>query len=377
MSIIIKEVLNRKDLKKFLTLTEKLYKGNPNFVHPLLFDEFDTFNPKKNPAYKSAETKLFLAIKNNKIVGRIACILSHIANEKYKTNNLRFGWFDSIDDREVVNSLFKAAENWGKEKGLTTITGPQGFTDLDSEGMLIYGFDELPTIAYHYNLPYLKDLTENYGFKKEVDYHEFKCTVPKSLDQIPSKLFTLSERIAKRGNYRLLKFKSKEELKKRAHDFFDIIDESFDEIYGSVPLTREQVSYYVKKYFGFVNKDLIKAVVNDQDQIIGFIITMPSLSRAMQKARGRIFPFGWYHLLKSLKNREILDFYLAGVKKSYQGKGVDLLMALDITKSAVNMGFKYSESNVELETNNKIQAQWKYYNPQLHKKRRIFKKDIK
>jgi len=376
MTISVKEVQKKQELKEFLTFPMRLYRDCPNYVPPLLFDEFDTFNPKKNPAYESAETRLFLARRDGQTVGRIACILSHVANEKYGTRNLRFGWFDAIDDQEVVNRLFQAAEAWGKEKGMTTITGPQGFTDMDSEGMLIYGFDELPTIAYYYSLPYLPELTENYGFEKEVDYHEFQCHVPDNLDSIPPKLFSLSERIAQRGNYRLLRFPSKKALKKRAHELFDIIDEAFDEIYGAVPLTRKQVNYYVKKYFGFVDKDLIKAVISENNEMIGFIITMPSLSRAMQKARGRLFPFGWFHLLRGLKSREILDFYLAGVKKSYQGKGVDLLMGLDIAKTAVLKGFKYSESNVELEDNTKVQAMWKFFNPQLHKKRRIFIKKI-
>jgi hypothetical protein len=376
MTITVHEVKSRKDLKEFLTFPIKLYKGNPNYVPPLLFDEFDTFNPRKNPAYESAETRLFLARKGERTVGRIACILSHIANQKYHTRNLRFGWFDAVEDQEVVNRLFQTAETWGREKGMTTITGPQGFTDMDSEGMLIYGFDELPTIAYYYNLPYLPKLTENYGFKKEVDYHEFKCQVPDNLDSIPPKLFSLSERIAQRGHYRLLNFESKRQLKQRAHELFDIIDEAFEEIYGAVPLTRDQVNYYVKKYFGFVDKNLIKAVINEKDEMIGFIITMPSLSRAMQKAGGRLLPFGWYHLLKGLKNREILDFYLAGIKKSYQGKGVDLLMGLSIATTAVKKGFKYSESNIELEDNTKVQAMWKFFGPQLHKKRRIFRKKI-
>jgi hypothetical protein len=376
MSVEILEVTSKRDLKTFLSLPKKLYKDVSNFVPPLMFDEMDTFNPAKNPAYATSQSKLFLAIKDNQPVGRIACILSHIANKKYKTKNLRFGWFDTIEDQEVVNALFKAAENWGKEQGMITITGPQGFTDLDSEGMLIEGFDELPTIAYYYSQPYQSRLTESYGFVKEVDYHEFKCIVPKSVDEIPQKLFKLGDRVKERGGYRLLKFKSKKELKKRAEELFDILDQSFEDIYGSVPLTKKQVDYYIAKYFNFVDMDLIKAVVNEQDIMVGFIIALPSLSRAMQKAGGKIFPFGWYHLIKGLKNREILDFYLAGVKREYQGKGVDLLLMLSITQSAIEKGFTYTESNVELETNNKVQAMWKYFNPQLHKRRRIFKKNI-
>jgi hypothetical protein len=375
MSLQIEEVQSKKQLKQFVGFPYQLYKNAPMWVPPLLRDELAVFDRSKNPAFENSDCKLFLAFDQGKVVGRIAAILSQVANQKYSAKNLRFGWFDVIDNQSVANALFAAAETWGRELGMETITGPMGFTDLDSEGMLVEGFDQLPTIAYYYNYPYYQKLAEGFGFEKEVDYLEFKCKVPYDTG-MPEKLVHLAERIAERSQFRILKLKNKQELMARAKELFEVLDESFEEIYGAVPLTKRQVEYYINQYFSFVDVNLIKVAVNEADEVIGFMITLPSLSRAFQKARGKLFPFGWYHILKGLKSREIIDFYLAGVKKSYQGKGVDLIMVVDIVTTAMNMGFKYSESNVELEDNKKVHAQWKYFNPENHKRRRIFKKAI-
>jgi hypothetical protein len=375
MSLEIRTVSNKKDLKTFVKVPFGIYKGNKCWVPQLIMEEMDIFNPKKNPAHESAESKLFIAYKDGKPVGRIAAILSHSANKKFDSKNLRFGWFDTIEDYEVTRALFDAVENWGRELGMTTLTGPHGYTDLDPEGMLVEGFDQLSTISVYYNHKYYVDLVERYGFKKEIDYVEFKATPPYE-GGIPPKLLKLGERIQERSNVKLLKFKSKKDIMKRAPEIFVLLDEAYEEIYGSVPLTEKQIRYYVKKYIPFVNKDLLQVVADENDEVIGFMISLPSLSRAFQKANGRLLPFGWFHILRALKRFDILDFYLAGIKKKYRGVGVDLLMVLEVVKVAMEKGVKFSESNPELETNKKIQAQWKYFNPVLHKQRRIFKKNI-
>jgi hypothetical protein len=375
MSIDIKTVESKKDLKAFVKLPFKIYKGNPMWVPQLIMDDMEVFQPEKNPAFENADAKLFLAIKDGQPVGRIVGILSHAANRKYQTKNMRFGWFECINDTEVSNALFQAVEQWAREKGMTSITGPLGFTDLDPEGMLVYGFDQVPTLASNYNHPYYPELVEKFGFIKEIDYHEFRAVVPYDTG-LPEKMLRIADRLRERGNLKILKFRNKKELMTRADELFYLLDEAFEEIYGSVPLTEKQVKYYVKKYISFVNKELVKAVVNDKDEMVGFIITMPSLTRGFQKARGRLIPLGWFHLLKSMRTYEVLDFYLAGVRKKYRGLGVDLLMVIEIAKTAMKMGFKYTESNFELETNTKVQAQWKFFNPSLHKKRRIFCKNI-
>ena len=375
MDINIKIVKTKKDLKTFIKIPYIIFKDNPYWVPPLIKDELQTFDRKKNPAYESADTKLFVAYKDEKPVGRIAGILSYIANDKYNVKNLRFGWFDTIDDYEVASSLLKAVENWGKELGMESLTGPHGFTDFDPEGMLIEGFDEFPTIVTIYNHSYYPELTEKYGFEKDVDYVEFKTMVPHETG-IPEKLLRLAERIKERSGLKVFKFKSKKEILNRSKEMFELLDEAFEEIYGSVPISKNQVKYYMKNYFSFVNPDMLKVVENEKDEMVGFMITFPNLSKAFQKAKGKLFPIGWYHILKALKKHEVIDFYLAGIRKKYRGLGVDLLMVIEIIKTAMKKGFKYAESNPELEDNKKVQAQWKYYNPTQHKRRRIYKKKI-
>jgi hypothetical protein len=375
MSITIRTVETKKDLKTFVKVPFGIYKGNDCWVPQLIREEMEVFDPAKNPVYDSAESRLFIAYKDGKPVGRIAAILSHAANEKFDTKNLRFGWFDTINDYEVTRALFDAAEGWGRELGMKTLTGPQGFTDLDPEGMLIEGFDQLSTIAVYYNHAYYIELVEKYGFEKDIDYVEFKA-IPPNEGELLSKLLRLGERIKERSGIRLVKFKNKREVMKRAIHIFEVLDEAYEEIYGAVPLTEIQINYYVKKYFTFVDKDLLQLAVNEKDEAIGFMVALPSLSRGFQKAKGRLLPFGWFHILRSLKNFETLDFYLAGIKKKYRGAGIDLLMVLGVIKVAMVKGVKFTESNPELESNKKIQAQWKYFNPTLHKKRRIYKKNI-
>jgi hypothetical protein len=242
--------------------------------------------------------------------------------------------------------------------------------------MLIEGFDQQATIAGYYNYPYYRQLVEANGYRKEIDYIEFRTRTPYETG-IPEKLLRLAERVGERSKLRALKFNSKKDILLRAKDLFHLLDETFEEIYGAVPLTEKQVRYYIKKYITFVDKDLVKIIVNEKDEMVGFMLTMPSLSRAYQKANGRLLPLGWWHLLRGLKENDVLDFYLAGIKKSYRGLGVDLLMVIDIVQTAMKKGFKFAESNQELETNTKVHAQWKYFNPVQHKRKRIFKKVLK
>jgi ribosomal protein S18 acetylase RimI-like enzyme len=375
MSVEIRIVETKKDLKTFVKLPFGIYKGNDYWVPPLTRTGMEVFNKKKNPAYDSAESRLFLAYKDGKPVGRIAGILSHAANNKYNTKNLRFGWFETIEDYEVTKALFDAVEGWAKELGMETLTGPHGFTDLDQEGMLVEGFDQLPTIAVYYNHPYYSEFVEKYGFEKDVDYLEYKAKPPAE-EGMPPKLLRLGERIKERSGIKILNFKSKKALLKRAEEIFQVLDEAFEEIYGAVPLTEKQIRYYVEQYFSFVDKDFIQVAVNEKDEIVGFMISLPNLSRAFQKAKGRLLPFGWFHILRALKKFDVVDFYLAGIKKEYRGQGIDLLMVLEMANSLFKKNVRLCESNPELETNKKIQSQWKYYNPIQHKRRRIYKKQV-
>lgn len=375
MSIVVKEVLDNKDLKKFVKLPFAMYKDDPMWVPQLIRDDMEVFNRAKNPAFDNADARLFLALKDGIPVGRIAAINSRVANQKYKTKNMRFGWFDAHNDPEVAAALFKPVEAWAKELGMETLTGPHGFCDLDPQGMLVEGFDQLQTIAGFYNFPYYQKLVEGQGFQKDIDYVEFRTQVPE-MSAFPEKLLRLAERIKERGGLRVLKFANKKEILSRGEELFTVLDEAFEEIYGAVPLTKRQVNYFIKKYFSFVDKDLLQVVVNEKDEMVGFMLAMPSFSRAFQNANGHLFPLGWWHLLQAFKKNDVLDFYLAGVRKAYRGQGVDLLMVVEIAHKAIAKGFRFTESNQELETNSKIQAQWKYFNPVQHKRKRIFKKTL-
>jgi len=376
MSVIIREIKEIKDLKKFIKFQYDLYKNNKFYVPPLLMDELSTFDRNKNPAFELSDAKFIVAEINNKIVGRIVAINNKPANQKFNTKNLRFNWFDCINDFEVAKSLFDYIEKWAVELGMVSISGPHGFTDLDPQGLLIDGFDRIPTIASFYNYEYYKEFLEKLGFKKEIDYLEYLSTPPYS-EGIPNKLIDTAKWVINRYNYKLVKYDKIKDYIKRGKEIFKLLDDSFSEIYGSVPLTDNQINYYIKKYISYINKDLIKLVENKDGELIGFMITMNNLSKAYQRAKGRLLPFGIFHILKGFKNNEILDFYLAGVKKEYRGKGVDLIMIVDIVETAMKYGFKYAESNQELENNTQVQSEWKFFNPQLIRKRRIYKKILK
>jgi len=360
----------------FIRFPRRLYVKNPMWIPMLERDERKLFDPGTNPSFEEAEVRLFLAEEEGRILGRVAAILSHAANRKYGTRNLRFGWLETENRADVVTALFQEVDKWGREHGMDSLTGPMGFTDLDPEGLLVEGFDQVPTVASNYNPPYYAELMGQAGFRKEIDYVEFRVRTPEN-HVIPDKLVALSERIRSRSRFQVLRFSSRREVMRRGVELLTLLDESFDEVYGSVPLTRAQMEYYLKRYVSFANPNLIKAVVDENGEMVGFMVAMPSMTRGFQRAGGRLLPLGWWHILRSLRSRHTLDFYLAGIKKKYRGMGVDLLMLIEIARTAMDMGFVYSESNLELETNFKIHAMWKYFNPVQHKRRRIYRREIR
>ncbi|HEY9594829.1 MAG TPA: hypothetical protein VHE79_10150 [Spirochaetia bacterium] len=375
MDVTVSVVTSRAELKAFIGFTRKLYAGNPYWIPPLIQDELDILTP-KNPAFENAEARLFLARRDGEIVGRVAGILSHAANRKYGTRNMRFGWFDTIDDFEVAKTLLDSVFAWAKERGMTTLTGPHGFTDLDPEGCLVEGFEEVGTIATIYNHPYYPNLLERYGFVKEVDYVEFQALAPAGI-VVPEKLTKMIEWAKKRYGYRLVDFDTIKELRKQyGQKLFDMLDETFEELYGTVPLTQKQKDWYIAKYLPFANPEYVKVALNAEGEMIGFMIALPSLAKAFQKARGHLFPFGFLYILRALKKYDTLDFMMAGVPKAYRGKGIDLMMAVDIYRRAVAHGVHFAESNPELETNVNIQGEWKIIERRQHKRRRIYTKSL-
>lgn len=377
MSVEIKKVTTKSELKRFIRFNYEFYKDNPYSVPDLYDDMLNTFSPKKNAAFEFCEADYFLALRDGKIVGRVAAIINRRANETWNRKTVRFGWIDFIDDMEVSTALIDTVKQWGKKRGMTEIEGPLGFTDMDAEGMLVEGFDQLSTMATIYNYPYYPQHMERLGLSKSADWVEMKIYVP---DTIPEKHRRISEIIAKRYNLHIRKLKSKKEVRQSgvAHDIFRLINDAYTPLFGYSRMTERQIDQYVKMYVPVLDLRMVSIVENEQNEIVAVGISMASLSRALQKAKGRLLPFGWYHLLKALiwKRPKVLDLLLVAVRPDYQGKGVNALLFTDLIPVYKELGFEYAESNPELEMNEKVQNQWQYFKTEQHKRRRCFKADI-
>lgn len=370
----IREVKTKNDLKKFILLPFRLYKDNKYWVPPLIMDELNTLRKNKNPAFEYCDAKYWLAYKDGKIAGRIAGIINHRFIEIWGQKLLRFGWVDFIDDQEVSAALFGALEGWASELGLDGVHGPLGFCDLDKEGMLIEGFEEMSMFITIYNYPYYPVHLETLGYIKDVDWIEYDLAVPE--EKVPEKVQRVSEAIMKRLNLRLFRAKKAKEILPYAKGIFEVLNEAYKNLYGVVPLTDKQVEAYTKQYFSFINPDYIRIVLDKEDKVAAFGIAMPSLTDAMRKANGRIFPFGFIHILRSLKKAKLLDLYLVAVRPELQSKGINALLLADITKVSLENGISRALSSPELELNTKVQAQWKHYSARLNKRRRCFIKNI-
>jgi GNAT superfamily N-acetyltransferase len=376
MAILIKKVSNKKDLKRFIRFNYELYKNNPYSVPDLYDDMVGTFSTEKNAAFEFCEADYFLAYKDDKLVGRVAAIINRRANETWNKKEVRFGWIDFVDDPEVSKALLDTVEAWGKERGMEAIVGPLGFTDLDAEGMLVEGFDQLSTMSTIYNYPYYSQHMERLGFEKEADWVEYKLTVP---DKLPEKFVRISEIILQKYNLKIKKLKRSEIKEKNyGQKIFDLINEAYAPLYGYSKMTQGQINQYIKTYLPLIDLRMVSLVEDEAGELVAVGISMPSLSKALQKAKGKMLPFGWFHLLKALfvKKPDVLDLLLVGVKPEYQSKGVNALLFYDLVPTYQKMGFKYGESNPELELNKKVQAQWSAFESVQHKRRRAFRKSI-
>ncbi|MDY5638157.1 MAG: hypothetical protein SPF72_06240 [Parabacteroides sp.] len=371
MNIVIKEVTGKKELRQFVRFNIDLYKGNPYHVPSLIYDEMMTLDRKQNPAFEVCDAIYFLAYKGDRIVGRIAGIINRRSNEVWNQKRARFGFVDFIDDDEVVDALFNAVRQWAKQQGMEELCGPMGFTDLDHEGMLVHGFDQLGTMATIYNHPYYPQQLERMGFVKDQDWHEFKVYVP---DCVPEKHLRIGEIVKRKYGLKVVKCKNKKEVMPYARPLFETLNISYAPLYGFSPLTDKQIDYYINMYIPMLRLDLLTLIVREEDNaVVGFGISIPSLSRALQKTKGQLWPFGWFHLLKALRSKpEIVDLYLMGVLPEYQSKGVNALLFNDLIPIYKSLGVVYAESNPELESNNAVQAQWDYFQREHHKTRRVF-----
>ncbi len=377
MAVHIETVSTDKQMKQFIRLNYELYKNNPYSVPDLYSDMKNTFNRQKNAAFEFCEAEYFLAYKDGKLAGRVAGIINHRANERWGNRSVRFGWIDFIDDPEVSAALIRAVEEWGSKKGMKQIEGPRGFTDMDAEGTRIEGFDQLSTMATIYNYPYYPEHMEQMGFQKATDWVEYKLYVPK---EMPDKYHRVAEMIRRRYDLRVKKLKNMKEVRQGeyGHRIFALINEAFKPLFGYSEMTEKQIDQYVKMYLPVLDLRMVTLVEDAAGELVAVGISMPSLSRALQKAKGKLWPLGWWHLLKALrfKRPKILDLMLVGVKPEYQSKGVNALLFDDLIPIYQEMGFEYGETNVELEDNAKVQAQWQYLEREQHKRRRAYRKDI-
>ena len=376
MSILIRKVSSKRELKTFVRFANRLYKGNKYYVPSMPMDDMNTFNPEKNGAFEFSEAELYLAYKDGEVVGRVAAIINHKANEAWKVKQVRFGWIDFIDDLVVSKALLDAVIAFGKARGMEQIVGPLGFTDFDPEGMLVEGYDRLSTMALIYNHPYYPEHMKKHGYCKETGWVEYRITLPQVM---PENHIKFSEIIKERYGLKVRKL-SRRQIRKEDYGrkLFKLINETYCVLYGYSILSDRQIDQYVDQYLSLVDTDMLTFVEDKEGELVGAGISIPSLSEALQKCNGEIFPFGWWHLLKAmfLKKPDTLDLLLIGVRPDYQRRGVNSLIFCDLFQNYKRMGFKYAETNANLETNAKVQAMWHPFEKELHKRRWVFGKEI-
>lgn len=376
MSLNIFQVKNRKELRAFVDFPNKLYKGVPYYVPKLRIDEISTLDPAKNPAYEFSEAALYLAYRDGLIVGRVAAIVNHKSNAKWGHKEVRFGWIDYIDDRSVSEALINKVIEFGKERGMERIVGPLGFTDFDPEGMLVEGFDQMCTMVLIYNYPYYPEHLEALGFTKEADWLEYKLFIP---EKVPERIEKLARIVPAKSGVRIRKV-TKREIRKEGmgHKIFQLVNETYGDLYNYTPLPEKLIDKYVDSYLGVVDLKYVTLVEDERKNVLAFGISMPSITQALKKCGGRLFPFGWFHILKSLyiKHEEGVELLLVGVKAEYRNKGLLAMIYNDLIPLYIKGGFKYGESNAELETNIQVQSPWDNFKYEQKKRRRVVGKDI-
>ena len=377
MSIEIKEVITRRQLRKFVLFPELLYKDNPYYVPPIVFDQIDTLNPKKSAAREFCDYKLYLAYKDGKIAGRVAAIVNHKANEQWDHKEVRFGWYDFIEDYDVARALMDKVEEFGRQYGMDSVVGPLGFTDFDPEGLLIEGYDQLSTMALIYNHPYYVDFIENrMGFEKDADWVEFKMYLP---DEFPERLDRVKKVIEERYNVHVRPI-TRKIIKEEdyGHKIFRGINECYKKLYNFTVLPDSMADKYLDFYLSILDLRFISVVENEKGDLVAFGVTMPSIVRALQKCRGKLWPLGWWYLLRSLfwKREEGVEMLLVGVLPEYQNTGINILLHADMFTKFHEFNVKWAETNAILEYNMKNQLQFRYYNPECKKRRRSYIKKL-
>ncbi len=376
MSVEIKKVSSKKDLKIFVRFANRMYKGNPCYVPSMPFDDMGTFDPKENGAYDFSEAELYLAYKEGKLVGRVAAIINSKANKAWNVKQVRFGWVDFIDDMEVSSALLDAVAEFGRSRGMTQIVGPLGFTDFDPEGMLVEGFDRISTMALIYNHPYYPEHLKKLGFEKETGWIENRITIP---EELPEKFNRVIELMNQKYGLTVKKL-STSQIKKEGYGrkFFKLINETYNVLYGFSLLSDKQIDKYVNLYLSFIDARMLAFIEDKEGNLIAAAASMPSIAQALQKCRGELFPFGWWHLVKAMfwKKSDTVELLLIGVVPEWQKKGIVALLFDDMLKTYKKLGFKYAETNAMLESNVKIQAMFDSFEREQHKRRWVFGKEL-
>ena len=376
MAIEIKTVTTRKELKTFVRFANRMYKRNKYYVPCMPMDDMKTLDKNYNAAFEFCEAEYYLAYKDGQLVGRVAAILNHKANKAWNVNQVRFGWIDFIDDIEVSKALLDAVIAFGKARGVNQIVGPLGFTDFDPEGMLVEGFDRISTMALIYNHPYYPEHMKKHGYVKETGWVEYRLTLP---DEVPERHLRVAEFVTERYGLKIVK-KTKSEVNKERYGqkIFQLINETYCNLYGFSLLSEKQIDQFVDTYLGVIDMEMLAFVEDRDGNLIAAGLTMPSIAETLQKCNGEMFPFGWYQLLRTMywKKPETLELLLIGVKPEWQSKGVNSLVFVDLLKRVKRMGFKYAETNANLESNTKVQAMWSVFEKEQHKKRWVFGKEI-
>ncbi len=374
MPVTVREARRKADYRAALKFTFDLYSDSPNWVPPLISDELENFDRKKNPALEFCEAATWLAERDGRLTGTITAIVNHRVNERWGNRHGRFGWLEFEDDGETADALFAAAEAWVREKGMDALVGPMGFTDFDKEGLLVEGFEELSTFAMLYNRDYYRSHLERLGYRKDADWVEYLVTVPS--EGIPEKVLRVSELVLKRRNLRILEAKTSAAFKPYIRDIFALLADSYADLYGYVAPTDRQMDLYTRRFFSFIDPDFTKLVLDAEGRPAAVGIAMASLSRAAQKAKGRLFPFGIFHFLAAMKRVEILDLYLVAVRKDLQNLGLNAILMNEITAAAIRRGVRWAETSAELEDNAAVRSFWKFYDARQHKRRRVYRKDF-
>ena len=371
--VTVLEITNRRGLREFIRFPFRLYRKSENWIPPLLSDEWATFRKDKNPAFSYCDARFWLAKRDGKTVGRIVAIRNSKANERWEQSRLRFGWIDFVDDPEVSRALLGVVEEWAVEQGLSAVHGPMGFTDLDKEGMLVAGFDELGTLPMIYNYEYYPGHMESLGYQKDVDWLEYEISVPEKLDERFERVKSI---VFDKYKLRLLEAKRPRDLKPYAHQIFEVLNAAFVNLYGFVSLTPEQIDVYVKQYFTFIQPDFTKVVLDTNDDVVGFEIAMPRLSRALQKSKGRLLPFGFIPLLRALSKPSEVVFDLVAVRPDFQSRGVNAILMSEFYQSLIDRGIRSVATCGELEDNHEINLLMNSFPHRKYKRRRAWVKNL-